>query len=278
MFIAEIGINHNGDLNIAKELIRQAKMCGVDIVKFQKRNPELCVPENQKNIIKDTVFGVMKYIDYKRKIEFGRKEYDEIDKYCKEIGIKWTASVWDIDSLDFIMQYNVPFIKIPSACIIDLELLDKINLYKKDVILSNGMSTEEELFTAINNLPNCKNIGILHCNSSYPSSKNELDLDCIKILNSIFCVRKYHNFTIGYSGHEEGYFPTLLARAVGASIIERHITLSKTMKGSDHKSSLDMNELKDCIEKLKEVDIILGKNYKTVYESEKKVKEKLRRF
>lgn len=272
MFIAEIGINHNGSLDIAKELIKQAKLCGVDVVKFQKRNPDICVPENQKNIIKDTVFGEMKYIDYKKKIEFGKKEYDEIDKYCKEIGIKWTASIWDIDSLNFIMGYDIPFIKIPSACITDIELLNAINRTGKDVVLSIGMSTMFEIDSAIKTLNNINNISILQCNSSYPSKNEELDISFIPVLKDIY------NCDVGYSGHEIGYLPTILARAVGASIIERHITLDKTMKGSDHKASLDIAELKECIEKLKEVDIILGKDYKTVYESEKRVKEKLRKI
>lgn len=270
MFIADIGINHNGDINIAKELIKQAKICGVDVVKFQKRNPDICVPEDQKNIVKNTIFGTMKYIDYKKKIEFGKEEYDEIDRYCKEIGIRWTASVWDIDSLNFLMNYDVPFIKIPSACITDFELLKAINKTGKDVVLSVGMSTMFEINNAIKSLDNINNISILQCNSSYPSKNEELDISFIPELKKIF------NCNVGYSGHEVGYFPTLLARAVGASIIERHITLDKNMKGTDHKSSLDIDELKECINKLKEVDIILGKNYKTIYDSEIPIMNKLR--
>lgn len=272
MFIADIGINHNGDINIAKELIKQAKICGVDVVKFQKRNPDICVPEDQKNIVKNTIFGTMKYIDYKKKIEFGKEEYDEIDRYCKEIGIRWTASVWDIDSLNFLMNYDVPFIKIPSACITDFELLKAINKTGKYVIISTGMSTMQEIQNAVKIFNNASDISILQCNSSYPSSEYELDVAFIPKLKEIF------GCSVGYSGHEIGYLPTLIARAAGASIIERHITLDKTMKGTDHLASLDIYDLKECIQKLRYVDRILGFPYKIVYDSEIPVKNKLRRF
>lgn len=270
MFIADIGINHQGDINIAKQLIDVAKNSGVDVVKFQKRNPDLCTPDYLKDTIKDSIFGKMKYIDYKQRLEFGKTEYDEIDKYCKKNNILWTASVWDIDSVKFINQYDVPFIKIPSACITNLDLLVQVNLTNRDVIISNGMSTESELNIAANILRR-NLIGILHCNSSYPSNINELDLKYINTLKS-----HYFNYKIGYSGHEDGYLPTLVAKSIGAEIIERHITLDKNMPGSDHKASLNPSELNELIQQIKQIDLILGQNKKIIYESEIKVKEKLR--
>lgn len=271
MFIAEIGINHQGDINIAKQLIDVAVDCGVDVVKFQKRNPDVCVPENQKHIVKDTVFGRMEYIQYKHLIEFGKKEYDEIDDYCHKRAILWTASVWDLDSLEFINNYNVPFIKLPSACLTDWDLLNALRSGSKDVIISTGMSKEDEIISATNILKNHL-VGILHCNSSYPSVNSELNLNYLKTLRSMFPI-----YDIGYSGHEVGYLPTVLAKTLGAKIIERHITLDKNMVGSDHKASLNPQELKELIQQLKEVEIILGQDKKIVYDSELKIKEKLRR-
>jgi N-acetylneuraminate synthase len=271
MFIADIGINHQGDVNIAKQLINVAKNCGVDVVKFQKRNPDLCVPEELKHTIKDSIFGKMKYIDYKKRLEFGKKEYDEIADYCNKIGILWTASVWDVDSVDFINEYDIPFIKVPSACITDLTLLRKVDATNRDVILSTGMSTEDEISIAIHAVRrNLK--GILHCNSSYPSKDNEIDLRYMRELRD-----RYFLYKIGYSGHEKGYFPTLLAKALGAEILERHITLDKEMQGSDHKASLDPTELYELMRKLDNVEEILGQDKKIIYPAELEAKSKLRK-
>ncbi|MFW6007783.1 MAG: N-acetylneuraminate synthase family protein [archaeon] len=285
MFIAEIGINHNGNLDIAKKLIYEAKNAGVDVVKFQKRNPDVCVPEERKNDIKGTPWGTMTYLEYKKKIEFEKKEYDEIDKYCKEIGIKWTASVWDLDSLNFILQYNIPFIKIPSACITDKELLIKTKESKMPVIISTGMSTQQEVNEALKILQ-YTNLTVMHCNSSYPSKENELDLNVIKEWANVSTIidkdsseiEIKSNFKIGYSGHEEGIMPTIIAKSLGAEVIERHITLDKNMWGSDHKASLDINELKELINYLNKIPIWLGKDEINVYPSEEKIKQKLRRI
>lgn len=273
MFIAEIGINHNGSLDLAKQLIKMAKDAGADVVKFQKRDPDICVPENEKNKIRNTPWGEMTYLDYKKKIEFEKNEYDEIDRYCKEIGIKWTASIWDINSLDFIMQYDIPFIKLASACITNDELLDKINDYGKPVVMSIGMSTEEEMNHALIKLYNC-DMTILHCNSSYPASDNELDLNVIKRLK-----KKFKGFyTIGYSGHELGIEACIVAKTLGAEVIERHITLDKNMWGTDQKASLEFDELKKLIDCLNKIPVWLGNDKITVYPSEERVKEKLRVF
>lgn len=271
MFIAEIGINHNGNLNMALKLIKQAKKVGADVVKFQKRNPEQCIPEEQKNLKKIFQGKEMTYLEYKKKLEFEKKEYDIINNYCKRIGIKWTVSVWDIDSVNFIKQYkeDIPFIKIPSACITNIELLKKVNDLEIPVIISNGMSTQYELDNAISNINNL--IGILHCNSSYPSQYNELDL------NVITEYKKKYSIPIGYSGHEIGYLPTIVAYSLGAEIIERHITLDNNLEGTDQKASLNIKELKNLIDILQKIKIIKGKKELIIYDSEKIIKNKLRK-
>jgi N-acetylneuraminate synthase len=271
MFIAEIGINHNGDLKLAKKMILEAKKAGADVVKFQKRTPDICVPENKKSEIRLTPWGEMKYIDYKKKIEFGRKEYDSIDKYCKRIGIPWTASVWDIESLSFIMQYDIPFIKVPSACITDMDLLKAIRATKKPVVISTGMSSMGEIAEAVEILKD-RELSILHCKSSYPTPPEEINLSAIQTLHRLF-----PKHVIGYSGHEEGTYPSLCAALMGARIIERHVTLDKEMWGTDQKASLNFEELKDLIEGLKDLPRWFGKGYIGIAESELPIKEKLRR-
>jgi len=271
MFIAEIGINHNGDLNIAKELIRVSKECEVDVVKFQKRNVETCVPQSERGIMRTTPWGEMTYLKYKHRIEFDKAQYDAIDFYCNQLNIKWTASVWDIESFNFINNnYKVPFIKIPSACITDLKLLRHINLNFEDpIIMSIGMSSMKEIATAIDMLKD-KDLTVLICNSSYPSVDYEIDLNTMKIIKDIF------NVKVGYSGHEKDILPTLMAKTLGAEVIERHVTLDRNMFGTDQKSSLSPIELKNLIVELKRVDVILGNEEICVYETEKKAMKKLR--
>ena len=225
--IAEIGINHNGDMSIAKKLIDIAKVAGCDVVKFQ-RNPDVCVPEHQKTIMRDTPWGRMTYLDYKYKVEFNQNQYDEIDIYCKEKDIKWSASPWDLDSLDFLNQYDIPFIKIPSALLTDLELIKESVKTGKKIIISTGMSTIEEIDSAVNTIKKVNaeaKYAILHCNSTYPAPNDELNLNCIKTLKD-----KY-NCEVGYSGHEFGLTTTIASVCLGATIIERHITLDRTMWG-----------------------------------------------
>lgn len=271
MFIAEIGINHNGDINIAKELIKKCKEAGADVVKFQKRNPDLCIPESRKNNIRKTPWGEMKYIDYKKRIEFGKKEYDEINKYCKEVGIKWTASVWDKDSLNFLVQYDIPFIKIPSACITNIKLISVVNNVGIPVVMSTGMSSLEEINRAVNILDS-SDLTILHCNSSYPTPENEINLNRIKTLKKLF-----PGHIIGYSGHEEGIYPTICAAVIGAEVIERHVTLDKNMWGTDHSASLDMSDLNKLIKKINQVNYWLGSGDINITKSEISTKNRLRR-
>ncbi len=278
MFISEIGINHNGSLAIAKDLILMAKECGADVVKFQKRNPAMCVPQEQMSIIRDTPWGKMTYLDYKKKIEFKKEDYDEIDRFCKEKGIKWTVSVWDIDSAKFIFEnYDVPFIKIASACITDIKLLEYIrDNYNGHVIFSTGMSTIEEIKEAAK-IFDYNNITVMLCNSSYPSVDEELDLRALELLKQELNIGEENMSRLGYSGHEKDILPTIMAKTLGAEVIERHITLDKGMWGTDQFASLEPKELKVLINSLNRIDVILGNSDITVYPSEEKIKKKLRR-
>jgi len=276
--IAEIGINHNGDLDIAKRLIDIAALSGCDAVKFQKRNPDVCVPEHQKGIMRETPWGTMTYLDYKYKVEFGKEEYDQIDEYCKQKGIAWSASPWDMDSLEFLNQYDIPFIKVPSAMLTNDELLEGCVATGKKVIFSTGMSTQEEINHAVEVLRDAKvkynnqhEIGLLHCNSTYPAPINELNLSGIKTLLEL-----YPDFEIGYSGHEFRLGTSVAAIYLGASIIERHITLDRTMWGTDHMASVEPQGLIKLVKGIRELEEAYGDGIITVTESEMPVRNKLR--
>lgn len=276
--IGEIGINHNGDIGIAKRLIDIAAVAGCDAVKFQKRNPDVCVPEHQKSVIRDTPWGEMTYLDYKYRVEFGKSEYDEIDRYCKEKGIAWSASPWDVDSLEFLSGYDIPFIKLPSAMLTNDELLEACVATGKKVIFSTGMSTLEEINHAVSVLRNAKEkynnpntIGLLHCNSTYPAPIEELNLSGVKTL-----IDMYPDFEIGYSGHEFRLGTTVAAVYLGAAIIERHITLDRTMWGSDHMASVEPQGLIKLVKGIRELESAYGDGIITVAESEIPVRNKLR--
>ena len=276
--IGEIGINHQGDLDIAKRLIDIAAAAGCDAVKFQKRNPDVCVPEAQKNKPRSWQGVDMTYLEYKYKVEFGKEEYDEIDRYCKQQGIAWSASPWDMDSVEFLEQYNLPFIKLPSASLTDDDLLTACVERFPKVIFSTGMSTEEEIDHAVDTLRTAKAfynktepIGLLHCNSTYPAPVDELNLSAIKTLKD-----KYSDFTIGYSGHEFRLGTTVAAIYLGAEIIERHITLDRTMEGSDHMASIEPQGLFKLVSGIRELEQAHGDGKIVVTESEKPVREKLR--
>jgi N-acetylneuraminate synthase len=268
--IAEIGINHNGNLDVAKKLIDIAAVAGCDAVKFQKRNPDVCVPEHQKNVMRDTPWGTMTYLEYKYKVEFGKTEYDEIDSYCKEKGIAWSASPWDLDSLNFLNQYDIPFIKIPSAMLTNHELLKSERDTGKKIILSVGMSTEEEIDDAVEILKGSKDFAILHCNSTYPAPIEELNLSAIKTL------QEKYNCEVGYSGHEFRLGTTVAAVYLGASIIERHITLDRTMWGTDHMSSVEPQGLIKLVKGIRELEQAYGDGTIKITESQKPIRSKLR--
>jgi N-acetylneuraminate synthase len=269
--IAEIGINHNGDIQIAKKLIDATFACSWDCVKFQKRNPDKCVPEEQKKIERDTPWGKMTYIEYRHKVEFGKKEYDYIDKYCAQKPIDWALSVWDMDSLKFATEYKIPFIKIPSAHLTHLDMLKQACLTKIPVIVSTGMSTIEEVDAAVEILGKyATQFVLMHCNSSYPAKMEELNLKAIPMLKNRYkCV-------VGYSGHEYGLDSTTVAVALGAQVIERHITLDHTLWGTDQVSSVEIQGMDKLYKQIGSVTKILGNGEKKLYDSEKKVREKLR--
>ena len=276
--IAEIGINHQGDLSIAKRLIDIAAAAGCDAVKFQKRNPDVCVPEEQKSKPRSWGGEQMTYLEYKHKIEFGKEEYDEIDSYCKQQGIAWSASPWDLDSLEFLQQYDIPFIKLPSAMLTNDELLTQCVEKFNKVIFSTGMSTEEEIDHAEDILRSAKavynkseKIGLLHCNSSYPAPISELNLSAIKTL-----AKKYEDFDIGYSGHEMTIGTTVASVLLGASIVERHITLDRNMEGSDHSASVTPWGLFKLVSGIKELESAYGNGKIEVTETELPVRKKLR--
>ena len=279
-FIAEIGINHNGDMDIAKRLIDIASAAGCDSVKFQKRNPDVCVPEDEKSKIRETPWGKMTYLDYKYKVEFGKEEYDEIDVYCKERKIDWSASPWDLDSLEFLMQYDIPYIKIPSAMLTNDELLIAVRDTDKKVILSTGMSTREEIDHAVVLLKSkivvepyyerAGNFVLLHCNSTYPAPIDELNLSTIKTL------KERYNCEVGYSGHEFRLSTSVAATYLGASVIERHITLDRSMWGSDQLSSVEPQGLFKLMSGIRELELARGDGEIKVTESEKKVRKHLR--
>ena len=269
--IAEIGINHNGDINIAKKLIDATNACGWHCAKFQKRNPDVCVPDHQKGIERETPWGKMTYIDYKYKVEFGEDEYNLIDSYCREKPLSWTASVWDLDSLEFILNYDVPFLKIPSAHITNMELLIETAKSKIPMIISTGMSTWEIVDSAVEILEKENTqYAILHCNSTYPAPINELNLKIIPAM------KKRYNCIVGYSGHEYDLEPSALAVALGAKIIERHVTLNHEMWGTDHESSIEVNGMDSLAKRLKGISGILGNSDKVITDSEKAVMKKLR--
>jgi N-acetylneuraminate synthase len=271
--IAEIGINHNGDMQIAKRLIDGAFAVGWNCVKFQKRNPDVCVPESEKNKEKETPWGKMTYLEYKKRMEFGCEEYDYINKYCIEKPIDWTASVWDMDSLEFMKKYKLPFIKIPSAMLTNDELLMASAKTGVPILLSCGMSTLEETDNAVNLLKkHASQYALLVCNSSYPAKLDELNLRQIPKL------KERYKCAIGYSGHEYGLDPTTIAVALGADIIERHITLDHTMWGTDQSASVEIQGMDKLNKQVRNVKKELGDGEKKVFESELPARKKLRGY
>jgi len=271
-FIAEIGLNHNGDLDLAKKLIDAAVDAGCDAVKFQKRTPELCVPDDQKMIKRETPWGVMTYIDYRHRIEFGENEYSIIDQYCKEKKIEWFVSTWDDNSVDDMEKLGVVGYKVPSACITDKSMMSKLNETKKPIIISTGMSTMAEIKEAASFFPK-ETLSILHCTSAYPCESKEVNLNMIYTLNDLF-----PEHVVGYSGHESGLQITLAAVAMGAKIVERHITLDRTMWGSDQSASIEPHGLKKLLRDIRVIESAMGDGKKVIYESEKSSLQKLRRF
>jgi N-acetylneuraminate synthase len=269
--IAEIGINHNGSLELAQKLIEGAVRAGCDAVKFQKRTPELCVPLDQWSVMRDTPWGRMSYIDYKRKIEFGEAEFQHVDALCKKLGVMWFASCWDVPSIELIERFSPPCYKAASASLTDHELLRAMKGTGRPLIISTGMSSVEEIDAAVSAVGH-KNLLIAHSTSTYPCPVDELNLKMIRTLK-----REYPRCPIGYSGHETGLAPTWAAVALGATFIERHITLDRAMWGTDHAASVELSGLERLVGQIRDVERAVGDGVKRVYDSELPIRQKLRR-
>ncbi len=269
--IAEIGINHNGSLDLAKQLIAEAVHAGCDAVKFQKRTPELCVPKDQWENQRDTPWGRMSYIDYKRKTEFGQAEYAAIDDYCRALGIDWFASCWDEPSVDFMEHFAPVLYKMASASLTDKPLLDRVRATGRPLMLSTGMSTPGEITQAVGWVGLDKLL-IAHSTSSYPCPPQELNLRMVPTL-----LAQFPGTPIGYSGHETGLATTVAAVALGASFVERHFTLDRAMWGSDHAASVEPGGMAKLVRDIRDVETGLGDGVKVVYDSELEPRRRLRR-
>ena len=267
--IAEIGINHNGSVELAKKMIDIAVTTGCDAVKFQKRTIDVVYTKEELVKERKSVFGNTNG-DLKRGLEFGLKEYKEIDKYCKKKGILWFASCWDEASVDFMEKFNVPCYKIASASLTDDNLLKYTKSKGKPILLSTGMSTMEQIKHAVKILGK-DNLIIYHCTSTYPSDANEMNLRVIETL------KKEFNCPVGYSGHERGLTPSILAVALGACSVERHITTDRTNWGSDQAASLETAGLYHMVRDIRQVPALLGDGKKVVYPRELPIIDKLRR-
>jgi len=269
--IAEIGINHNGSLENALKLIDGAKYAGCDAVKFQKRTPELCVPKDQWLIERETPWGRMTYIDYRHRVEFSNDEYKIIDAYCKEKDILWLASCWDELSVDFMEQFNPPFYKAGSASLTDINLLKKKKSTGRPLMISTGMSTLDEIKKAVD-IIGTENLMIAHSTSTYPCKLEELNVKVIQSLKEM-----YPHVPIGYSGHETGLAPTWAAVSLGATFVERHITLDRAMWGTDQAASVEVVGFQRLVENIRDIEVSLGDGVKRLYESELAPRKKLRR-
>jgi N-acetylneuraminate synthase len=269
--IAEIGINHNGDLNIAKQMIDAAVHAGVNAVKFQKRTPDVATPTDQQTQMRETPWGYISYLDYRYKVEFSEEQYCEIDKHCKEKGITWLVSVWDLPSVDFMEKFDTPAYKIPSASLTDHGLIQKARATGKPLILSTGMSTMEQIRQGVK-IAGEDNLVLMHCTSTYPCEPEELNLRMVESLR-----REFPTIPIGYSGHEVGLVPSSVAVALGACMVERHLTLDRAMWGSDQAASVEPGGFERLVKYIRVSEAALGDGVKKVYTSELGSMKRLRR-
>ena len=268
--IAEIGINHNGDLKLAKELMKMAKDSGCDAVKFQKRTIDIVYTKEFLEESRESPWGTTQR-EQKEGLEFNESDYGEIDSYAKELDIIWFASAWDIPSQDFLKQFNVPYNKIASAMTTNLEFVEHVAKEGKPTFVSTGMTTLEEIENTVNIFKkhNCP-ITLMHTNSEYPSPEENLNLNCIITLKEKF------NIPIGYSGHEPSVSPSLVAACLGATAIERHITKDRSSYGSDQAASLESSGLKNLVDMIRKLPVVLGDGVKLITDEEKKIAKKLR--
>lgn len=267
--VAEIGINHNGSVELAKKLIDAAAVAGCDAVKFQKRSLEHCVPESQQSVLRETPWGTMTYMEYRRRLEFSFDDYQAIDEYCQERGIMWFASVWDEVAAEFMQEFSPACYKVPSAALTNEALICKLRRIGKPTILSTGMSTMEEISRSVSIL-GTDDLILTHCTSTYPCKIAELNLNVIRSLQE-----KFH-CPVGYSGHEVGLSTTVAAVCLGACVIERHITLDRAMWGTDHPASVEPWGFMRLVRDIRSVQEALGDGIKKVYPSEIPVKARLR--
>jgi N-acetylneuraminate synthase len=269
--IGEIGINHNGDVEIAKKLIDVAVEAGAQAVKFQKRTPEISTPKDQRDKIRQTPWGEMTYLEYKYKVEFEDAEYAEIDEYAKVKGVQWFASPWDVPSVEFLEKFDVPTHKVASASVTDVDLLRALADTGKPIILSTGMSTLEQIDAAVEILGTDKLV-MLHATSTYPLPPEEANLRTIDTL------KQRYGVPVGYSGHETGLQISLAAVALGAVAVERHITLDRAMWGSDHASSLEPKGLENLVRDIRILERAMGDGEKRVMPGEFSPMSRLRRI
>jgi N-acetylneuraminate synthase len=268
--VAEIGINHNGDVELARKLIDVAVAAGCSAVKFQKRTPEFCIPGGEQDKIRETPWGLMTYLEYRKRIEFGETEYREIDTHCRAREIAWFASPWDVESVDFLEAFSPPCHKVASACLTDDHLLNRLAATGRPVILSTGMSSMEEIRHAVS-LLGTERLVLTHSTSSYPCPPEELNL------NMITTLRKAFDCPIGYSGHETGLQTTYAAVSLGACLVERHITLGRSMWGSDQNASVESTGLFRMVRDIRVIETAMGDGVKRIYEAELPARNRLRR-
>ena len=269
--IAEIGINHNGSVKIAKKLIDLAAKYNFDAVKFQKRNPDISVPEKDKNKIRPSPWGNITYLNYKKKIEFGLKEFRQIDKYCKKKKILWFASPWDIESNIFLNKFKLKYNKVASAMLTNIPLLQNIAKTKRMTFISTGMSNISDISKAIKIFKKnkCK-FALLHCVSAYPCPVDKLNL------KSIITLKKKFRCEVGYSGHEASVSPTIMAYALGANIIERHITLDRSMWGTDQSASLSEQGIQNLTSAIRKLSLALGDGKKLLSKDDRNLLKKFK--
>lgn len=269
--IAEIGINHNGSLDLARKLIDGAIFAGADAVKFQKRTPELCVPRDQWDIQRDTPWGRITYLEYRHNMEFTYEQFRTIDRYCRARGLDWFASCWDEEAVDFMEQFDTPIYKVASATLTDLALLKKLKETGRPLMLSTGMSEMWQIQQAVD-LVGQDDLMIAHATSAYPCPPEELNLRMITTLKEM-----YPGVPIGYSGHEVGLAPTWAAVTLGATFVERHITLDRAMWGSDQAASVEVMGFHNLVRNIRDIERAMGDGVKKIYPSELAAMKKLRR-